>query len=70
MVDLPIQVGLVGCVAVLSAVWVAWLGSLPSIELSSLPHVSVLDPKLKAAAATRGTFFSWKVAIVQEGKPS
>lgn len=70
MVDLLSQVGLLGYVAVLSAVWVAWLGSLLSVEFSSLPHVSVLDPKLKAAAAAWGTFFSWKVAVVQEGKRS
>lgn len=41
------QAGLVGFVAVLPATWEAWLGSLLSIGLISLPHVSVLDLKPK-----------------------
>lgn len=41
------QAGLVGYVAALPATWEAWLGSLLSTGLISLPHVSVLDLKLK-----------------------
>lgn len=53
-----ICVGLVGLVAVLLAAWVAWLGSSLSVELSSPLHVTILNPKLKGAAATWGAFFS------------
>ena len=37
------QAGLVGYVAALPATWEAWLGSLLSTGLISLPHVSVLE---------------------------
>lgn len=45
-------------VAVLVAVVWEWVGSSALAELSSPPHVSVLNPQLKEAAAGWGTVFS------------